>query len=69
MNTSIAFSAFRSYQIPTNALRIKMVKMTHGSTQGGTAWTSSWSSNYETTKEITAASKSIRTRLSSNYSL
>jgi len=34
-NASIAFSASKSYQIPTTALQIKMVKMTQGSTQGG----------------------------------
>jgi hypothetical protein len=41
----MARSASKSYQIPTAAFNIKIVKITHGSTHGGTAWESSWSSN------------------------
>jgi len=36
LRAEIAFSASRSYQIPTKALQIRMVKMTAGSTQEGT---------------------------------
>lgn len=67
--TSIALSASKSYHMPTVAFKIKIVKITHGSTHGGTAWESSWSSNYEITNEITAANNNILTKLSSNYSL
>jgi len=37
LRASIAFSASKSYQIPTTAFKIKIVKITKGSTQGGTA--------------------------------
>ena len=68
-NASRAFSAFISYHIPTVALRIRMVNITHGSTQGGTVCSSLWSSNWLTTNDTTAASNNILTNLSSNCSL
>jgi hypothetical protein len=40
-NASIALSASKSYQIPTAAFKIRIVNITHGSTQGGTACVSS----------------------------
>jgi hypothetical protein len=36
-SASMAFSAFKSYQIPMNALIMRIEKITKGSTQAGTA--------------------------------
>mmetsp|Transcript_14926 Transcript_14926/g.26811 ORF Transcript_14926/g.26811 Transcript_14926/m.26811 type:complete len:273 (+) Transcript_14926:2668-3486(+) len=65
-NAARAFSAFSSCQTPTQALMMRMRKMTNGSTKAVSA--SSPSSKQARMKETTAETRRIFTRRSSNCS-